>query len=195
MKKLNSLYHSHPRYFISILLVLVLILCGGFYFLWQQNQSSSEKIDPQRDQLSILSGMVYRHLIGYNLVCSEAGSPLQKYPDYFGKKYQAAIQKIGLEWEKRGTSLDTFLIKFDVQIYPSISNDIKKELLELERVVARHFLAYQNNVSVDKIKWNDELEKQMNIKDACIVLDDGAEFFLSNSSFDEGFQKRLSTFK
>lgn len=142
-------------------------------------------------QLRILSGMVYRHLAGYDLVCKEAGYPLKKYPEYFSQKYKIAIQKINNSWEANGKTLEDILIHFDKKIYPTIAHDIKKELIDIERLTAKYILAHQQNVSVEKIQWTDELEKKLNLKDACLLLDEEAAFFLDQSAFDEEFNERM----
>lgn len=142
-------------------------------------------------QLRILSGMIYRHLAGYDLVCKEVGYTLKKYPDYFSQKYKTAIQKVNDEWEKKGTTLEDILIHFDEKIYPTIAQDIKKELIDIERLTAKYILAHQNNVSVDDIKWTHELEEKLNLRDACLLLDDEAAFFLDQSTFDKEFIDRM----
>lgn len=181
----------------SIIILLVAVLIGtSCYIYYQKEDATTESLkSTRRDQLSVLSGMIYRHLIGYNFVCKEAGSPLKKYPDYFSKKYQDDIIVVDKSWHRYGKTLEDVLIKFDSSIYPTISEDIKKELIDLERVVATHLLARQNNVPVNQIQWNDELEKQMKLSDACILLDDGASFLLDNSSFDKEFKARVDALK
>jgi len=142
-------------------------------------------------QLRILSGMVYRHLAGYDLVCKEAGYPLKKYPEYFAQKYKTSIQKINDAWEADGKNLEDILIHFDKKIYPTIAHDIKKELIDIERLTAKYILAHQQKISVEKIEWTDELEKKLNLKDACLLLDDEAAFFLDQSAFDKEFNDRV----
>lgn len=182
----------------KVFILIIFLLCLGvsaFTFYYQKTEMNSlpaQQTSKQPDQLSVLSGMIYRHLIGYNLVCSEAGYPLQKYPNHFGQKYTHQINQIDLHWHQYNTSLTDVLTRFDVQIYPTISKDIQEELIDLERVVAKNILARQNNIPVSQIPWNNELENQMNLKDACILLDDGAAFLLEKSSFDAEFKKRLN---
>lgn len=177
-----------------ILITSGILLLAGLSFSLSQNPFKSIRVEEKKtytNQLSVLSGMIYRHLMGYNLVCSTAGMPLKKYPDYFGQKYKNEMILINKEWQKYNTSLTEVLIRFDLEIYPSIANDIQKELIDLERMVAQNMLAHQNNISVDQLHWNAELENQMNLKDACILLDDGARFLLDQSSFDSEFKRRL----
>lgn len=189
----------HQKLFILGLIFLSLILLSIFIYWKQFDKVSDSKVNrpqplipvPQRDQLSVLSGMVYRHLIGYNLVCTQAEAPLQKYPDYFAQKYESQIKQIDSKWEKYQTSLEEVLIKFDAEIYPVISADIQNELISLERMVAKNILAQKNNISVNQIQWNEELEKRLDLKDACILLDDSAAFLLEKSSFDSEFKKLL----
>ena len=182
---------------LSITSIAILIGIVGYSFYHINNKenikSEIENSQSAKDlQLSILSGMVYRHLIAYSLVCKEAGVELNKYPDYFSQKYKTAIQKINYQWEQKGTSLQGKLIYFDKKIYPTISQDVKKELIDLERLTAKYVLAHQQGVSVDKIKWTDKLEQKLNLKDACILLDEEASFFLDQSAFDNEFSDRLT---
>ena len=177
----------------------IVIISGlsAFFILSKQNQKNDATAQIQEEsnqqlQLRILSGMVYRHLIGYNLVCKEVGVELKKYPDYFSQKYKTAIQTIDHAWKKNYSSLENVLIHFDSKIYTSISQDIQKELIDLERLTAKIVLAHQQNISVNEVKWTNELEKKLNLKDACQLLDDEAAFFLDNSTFDREFNSRVS---
>lgn len=184
---------------IFIIAALAVIISGcGTYFLLTKNAhketstTSLQDKNNQQLQLRILSGMVYRHLIGYNLVCKEVDVELKKYPDYFSQKYKTAIQTIDNAWKENYSTLENVLIHFDTKIYKTISEDIKKELIDLERLTAKIVLAQEKNVSVDEIQWTAELEKKLNLKDACHLLDEEAAFFLDNSTFDREFNSRVS---
>lgn len=146
-------------------------------------------------QLTILTGMVYRHLIAYGLVCKEAGLELKKYPDYFAKKYKSHIQEIDASWKKKASSLEYVLQHFDPKIYKDISSDIKKELIDIERVAIKHILAHDKKISISELKWGTEEEKKLNLKDACFLFDDQAEFFLDDSSFEREFSDRIQKLK
>lgn len=183
---------------ISIISIIIIAALGfaGFYLSKQKTETNTptKTVNMQSAknlQLRILSGMVYRHLAGYDLVCKEAGYPLKKYPEYFSQKYKTSIQKINDAWEADGKNLEDILIHFDKKIYPTIAHDIKKELIDIERLTAKYILAHQQKVSVDKIEWTDELEKKLNLKDACLLLDDEAAFFLDQSAFDKEFNDRV----
>ena len=110
----------------------------------------------------------------------------------FSQKYKTAIQTIDQAWKKNYSSLENVLIHFDAKIYTSISQDIQKELIDLERLTAKIVLAHQQNISVNEVKWTNELEKKLDLKDACQLLDDEAAFFLDNSTFDREFNSRVS---
>ncbi len=187
----------HIKKYIKILAIAVLVGAvgiTGYIFCKNKNVSDIERLNPgAKDlQLRILSGMIYRHLIAYSLVCKDAGIELTKYPDYFSQKYKTAIQKVNHKWEDKGSSLQNILIHFDKKIYPTIAQDVAKELIDIERLTAKFILSHQNNIPVSEIVWTDELEKKLNLKDACVLLDDEASFFLDRSAFDEEFNDRLS---
>ena len=182
-----------------IFVIVLLSIVGIVAFCLDSDQKNngiqkSKEVSAQKSkdlQLRILSGMIYRHLVGYDLVCKEAGYALQKYPEYFSQKYKNSIQKVNDAWEDKGTTLEDILIHFDKKIFPTISQDIKNELIDIERLTAKYILAHQNNVSVDKIKWTHDMEDKLNLKDACLLLDDEAAFFLDQSAFDKEFTDRI----
>lgn len=182
-----------------IFVIVLLSVVGIVAFCLDSDQKNngiqkSKEVSAQKSkdlQLRILSGMIYRHLVGYDLVCKEVGYALQKYPEYFSQKYKNSIQKVNDAWEDKGTTLEDILIHFDKKIFPTISQDIKNELIDIERLTAKYILAHQNNVSVDKIKWTHDMEDKLNLKDACLLLDDEAAFFLDQSAFDKEFTDRI----
>ncbi|MBQ8251229.1 MAG: hypothetical protein IJY92_04885 [Alphaproteobacteria bacterium] len=184
------------KLFLISIAIITAIGFTAFYFSKGKETTtpSTKEVNVQSAknlQLRILSGMVYRHLAGYDLVCKEAGYPLKKYPEYFAQKYKTSIQKINDAWEADGKNLEDILIHFDKKIYPTIAHDIKKELIDIERLTAKYILAHQQKISVEKIEWTDELEKKLNLKDACLLLDDEAAFFLDQSAFDKEFNDRV----
>lgn len=177
---------------LTIVLSIFVVLVGLFFYLRQDSKPQQEIAVKERQELSILSGMVYRHLIGYSLVCQKANQPLKKYPDIFGKKYKQDIQKIDTLWQKFNTSLHHTLIKFDDKVYPLIEDDIKSELLDLERYVVILLQSKEKNIPMTDVVWTDEFEKKLDLKDACLLLDDMSDFFLENSSFDQEFKRRIN---
>ena len=124
---------NEKRFFLSLfIIVLILFAVGSLYNNHKtdlkssqttedsvntqstQNQSMPENSQPnapqeseQVDSLSMVSGIVYRHLVAYNLVCTEAGMPLKKYPEYFSKKYAPEIQAVNVAWVRRDKSLES----------------------------------------------------------------------------------------
>lgn len=187
---------------ILILSVAVLLIAGVSFFFKdignKEKQSGfavTQLESTKKLHLRVLTGMIYRHLVGYKLVCKEEGIELKKYPDYFAKKYQLGISKVDAVWKKEGTTLNDVLIHFDPKLYDNISVDIKKELIDIERFAAKYVLAYQNNVSIEDFNWTEEFENKLNLKDACFLLDEEASFLLDNSAFDKDFKDRLKELK
>ncbi len=185
----------------GISLVLLLLVVTGILWMQftdkkEQQMGSVEQLESTKKlHLRILTGMVYRHLIGYKMVCKEEGVDLHKYPDYFASKYHEEIQKIDTVWQKDGTNLQEVLVHFDPKLFSKISIDIKKELIDIERIAAKYILSHQQNVSVEDVKWTKEHESKLNLKDACFLLDEEAPLFLNNSAFDKEFNDRIKDLK
>jgi hypothetical protein len=181
--------------------VLVLIAVGVCVFhvsSTNKNKSSQQIVSLESTRkmpLRILTGMIYRHLIGYKMVCAEVGVELKKYPVYFSEKYKSGIQKTDEVWKKDGTTLEHVLIHFDPKLYVKIAADIKQELIDNERMAATFVLAHQAGVPVEEFKWTAELEKKLNLTDACTLLDEEAPLFLDNSAFDKDFSDRVLDLK
>lgn len=185
----------------GIILVVLLIVATGFgWRMSVQKKSSSGQLlteleSTKKLHLRILTGMVYRHLVGYKMVCQDEGVELKKYPDYFASKYKNGIQKIDEAWKKDGTNLKEVLVHFDPKLFDSISTDIKKELIDIERMAAKYVIAHQKNISPEEVRWSKEFEQKLNLKDACFLLDEEAALFLDNSSFDREFYDRVQELK
>ena len=99
---------TEKRFFLS-LFILVLILFAGLGIFNSTEQNRSEKVDSEvveiptpksfsdiknssMDQLTVVSGIVYRHLVAYSLVCTEANMPLKNYPEYFSQKFKKLLK-------------------------------------------------------------------------------------------------------
>ncbi len=157
-----------------------------------ENQQSASSESEQVDPLSVLSGIIYRHLIAYNLVCTEANMPLKKYPEYFSKKYSSEIQTINIAWARRGKSLESVLTDYDSLIYPKTQEDIKKELLSLERDYIKATKAKDAGTTPDKIEWTEEKENKLNLTDACMVFDEAAEGMVEKTGFENMFRELMN---
>ena len=185
----------------GIIFIILMVIAGGVFYKISDKDKGASKVllteleSTKKLHLRILTGMIYRHLIGYKMVCQEAGIELKKYPDYFSEKYKEGIQKVDAVWQKDGTSLKDVLLHFDPKVFDNVAKDIKKELIDIERMAAKYVIAHQNNISVEEVKWTNEFEKKLNLKDACFLLDEEAMLFLDNSAFSKEFSDRVKELK
>ena len=185
----------------GIIFVLLMVIAGGVLWKISVKDEMSSKVllteleSTKKLHLRILTGMIYRHMVGYKMVCQEEGVELKKYPDYFSSKYKEGIQKVDAIWQKDGTSLQDVLLHFDPKLFDNVSKDIKKELIDIERMAAKYVIAHQNNIPVEELKWTSEFEKKLNLKDACFLLDEEASLFLDNSAFSKEFYDRVKELK
>lgn len=210
---------NEKRFFLSLfIIVLILFAVGSLYNNHKtglkasettseeavdvqpiKGQSAPENVQPsasqeaeQVDSLSMVSGIVYRHLVAYNLVCTEAGMPLKKYPEYFSKKYAPEIQAVNVAWVRRGKSLESVLTDYDSLIYPKTQADIKKELLNIERDFVKAMKAKDAGITPDKIEWTEEQESKLNLADACMVFDEAAEGIVEKAGFENMFREMMN---
>ena len=186
------------RFFLSLLIgVLTLFAAVGIYNINRKNTVEtlpdptltpvSEPVSTL-DQLSVVSGIVYRHLVAYNLVCTESGQPLKKYPEYFSTKYASEIRRIDEAWNRRGKSLESVLTDYDLRRYPKLAPEIQTELIDLERKMATFVKAQKANILPDQVKWTVEDENKLNIKDACLLFDDAAPEIGEKTDFAKIFR-------
>lgn len=186
------------RFFLSLLIgVLTLFAAVGIYNINRKNTVEtlpdptltpvSEPVSTL-DQLSVVSGIVYRHLVAYNLVCTESGQPLKKYPEYFSAKYASEIRRIDEAWNRRGKSLESVLTDYDLRRYPKLAPEIQTELIDLERKMATFVKAQKANILPDQVKWTVEDENKLNIKDACLLFDDAAPEIGEKTDFAKIFR-------
>ncbi len=192
------------RFFLSLfIVVLCLFAAAGIYnFEKKKNTSNnlpdisitqkeivSEADKLTLDQLGIVSGIVYRHLIAYNLVCTESGQPLKKYPEYFSHKYADEIRRIDNAWAHRGKSLESVLTDYDSRRYPKIAPEIQTELIGLERKIAILIKSKNAGLTPDKISWTQDDEDKLNMKDACLLFDDTAAEIGETADFAKYFKQ------
>lgn len=187
------------RFFLSLFIaVLGLFAAVGIYNFNRKNMPevlpdptitpASEPSSNTLDQLSVVSGIVYRHLVAYNLVCTESGQPLKKYPEYFSSKYTDEIRRIDDAWGRRGKSLESVLTDYDSRRYPKLAPEIQTELLDLERKMAILVKAEKANITPDQVEWTAEDENKLNIKDACLLFDDAAPEIGEKTDFAKIFR-------
>ncbi len=191
---------SEKYFFLSLFItVLILFAAVGLCNSIQKRKlpdiapettiSTTEKSTKQNtDQLSFVSGIVYRHLVAYNLVCTESGQPLKKYPEYFSQTYSDEIQRIARAWAHRGKSLESVLTDYDSRRYPKLAPEVQDELINLERKMAILVKAQKANTTPDKIAWTQEDENKLNIKDACLLFDDAAPEISEKTDFAKIFR-------
>ncbi len=194
---------NEKRFFLTLFIaVLCLFAAAGIYNFEKKKKSSdilpettiahieTIKTTPNGpDQLSVVSGIVYRHLIAYNLVCTESGKPLQKYPEYFSRKYAKEIRRIDEAWARRGKSLEAVLTDYDSRRYPKIAPEIQTELIGLERKIAILIKSQKAGVTPDKISWTQADENKLNMKDACWLFDDTAAEIGETADFAKYFKE------
>lgn len=190
------------RFFLSLFIIVLVLFAAGS--LYNNRKMVADKISSDSgaeiktetttptpttpDPLSVVSGIVYRHLVAYNLVCTEANMPLKKYPEYFSKKYTPEIQAINLAWEHRGKSLESVLTDYDSVIYPKAQADIKKELLDIERNFVKTIKAKEANVPLNQVEWTEKQENNLNLTDACMLFDEAAKELVEAGGFETMFR-------
>lgn len=156
----------------------------------EESQDSAQTVQAA-DQLSVVSGIVYRHLVAYNLVCTEAGRPLVKYPEYFSRQFTPEIQKINTAWVHRGKSLEQVLTDYDSTNYPKTQENIKEELLKIERNFVKAEKAKDAGTTPDKVEWSEQQENTLNLQDACMVFDEMAENIVEKLGFEKLFRELM----
>lgn len=192
---------TEKNFFLS-LFILVLILFAALGFLNTTTNTQQEKTNnieatlPEKtntrkmnemDQLTVVSGIVYRHLVAYSLVCAEANMPLKNYPEYFSQKFKKEINQIDRAWGRRGKSLETVLTEYDALIYPKIAEDISEELLENERMFVKIIKAQEQGIQADQVVWSEKQEQALNLTDACMLFDETAQKIVEKAGFEKMF--------
>lgn len=200
---------TEKRFFLS-LFILVLILFAGLGIFNSTEQNRSEKVDSEvveiptpksfsdiknssMDQLTVVSGIVYRHLVAYSLVCTEANMPLKNYPEYFSQKFKKEINKIDRAWGRRGKSLETVLTEYDALIYPKISQDIAEELISNERMFVKIVKAKEQGIQQDQVIWTEKQEQALNLTDACMLFDETAQRIVEKAGFEKMFNELMKS--
>lgn len=189
------------RFFLSLFVIVLILFAGvGIYNVNRKNMPlempDTNEVATQAsrnalDQLSIVSGIVYRHLVAYNLVCTESGQPLEKYPAYFSAKYADDIRRIDRAWNRRGKSLESVLTDYDSRRYPKLAPEIQTELIDLERKMAILVKAQKANITPEDVHWTAEDENKLNIKDACLLFDDAAPEIGEKTNFADTFRQYM----
>ena len=200
---------TEKRFFLS-LFILVLILFAGLGMFNSTEQNRSEKVDSEvveiptpksfsdiknssMDQLTVVSGIVYRHLVAYSLVCTEANMPLKNYPEYFSQKFKKEINQIDRAWGRRGKSLETVLTEYDALIYPKISQDIAEELISNERMFVKIVKAKEQGIQQDQVIWTEKQEQALNLTDACMLFDETAQRIVEKAGFEKMFNELMKS--
>ncbi len=200
---------TEKRFFLS-LFILVLILFAGLGIFNSTEQNRSEKVDSEvveiptpksfsdiknssMDQLTVVSGIVYRHLVAYSLVCTEANMPLKNYPEYFSQKFKKEINQIDRAWGRRGKSLETVLTEYDALIYPKISQDIAEELISNERMFVKIVKAKEQGIQQDQVIWTEKQEQALNLTDACMLFDETAQRIVEKAGFEKMFNELMKS--
>lgn len=206
----ESKQRIEKRIFLS-LFILVLILFAGLGVFNSKEQNYSEKVAAEVveiptpksfsdiknssvvDQLTVVSGIVYRHLVAYSLVCTEANMPLKNYPEYFSQKFKKEINQIDRAWGRRGKSLETVLTEYDALIYPKISQDIAEELISNERMFVKIVKAKEQGIQQDQVVWTEKQEQALNLTDACMLFDETAQRIVEKAGFEKMFNELMKS--
>lgn len=200
--------HNEKRFFLSLFIIVLILFAAGS--IYNNNKKEAIQIEPAPletvesqkaasftskqqipDPLGVVSGLIYRHLVAYNLVCKEAQKPLLKYPEFFSKKFASEIQTVNEAWIRRGTSLESVLTSYDSVIYPKTRADIQKELLGIERDFVKTLKAKDSKTTPDKIEWTAEQESKLNLSDACMLFDETAEGLVERAGFATMFRELM----
>ena len=201
---------TEKRFFLFFFIIILILFAGlGIFNSTEKNnvekttdlevvsvpkpQSLEDIKNSTADQLTVVSGIVYRHLVAYSLVCSEAGMPLQNYPEYFSKKFTREINQIDRAWGRRGKSLETVLTEYDALIYPKISQDIVEELISNERMFVKIVKAKEQGIQADQVIWSEKQEQALNLKDACMLFDETAQKIVEKVGFEKMFNDLMKS--
>lgn len=193
------------RFFLSLFVVVLVLFAAIIVYNKETTSGGKESAEaetaPQTaaveatgqrpDTLSVVSGMVYRHLVGYNLVCTEEGHPLTKYPEFFSKQFTPEIQAINKAWVHRGKSLEQVLTDYDSTSYPATKENIKSELLKIEKDFVKAQKAQDAGISPDQVEWTEEQESKLNLQDACMVFDEMGEAIVEARGFERKFREMM----
>lgn len=133
------------------------------------------------EEITFISGMLYRHEIAYKEVCKNYGYDLIQYPLNFKEHYKKEVSIIEKELEKKGFSLNKIYTLLQKESGEMIKATINAELEGFRKQSILDLIYEETGNYLTMDNWKDEYNEILSIKDVCIYIDNASKDIIQSN--------------
>ena len=152
-------------------------------FATNQHSLFEEYTDEQQGKIGASVGFIYRHTKGYQEVCQKEGYTMTKYPNDFSQHFSSELNQLKNNLSKYNYTIETVEnILFSNSAYKTeVIVSIYKELENLGKLIIISQVAEEQCISIEDVKWNNEWNNIITLKDVCEIFDENGIDILKES--------------
>lgn len=145
----------------------------------------------QEQNIGEVVGIAYRHIKGYDMVCTEYGYAMQKYPNTFRKELAPQILDVNKSLQKENLSFEKVLNQMgqSEELVKITKESIVKELEESREIFTTAIISQEKNIPMKEVVID-----QQNLIDlpvVCKIIDDMSDKVINSSGIRDKINKLL----
>ena len=169
-------------------IIFTILVFLGIFGMFEVKDKYMPDTNRSAFHLGLAVGEIYRHTYAYPEFCKAQGYEMVNYPNKVREKFKEEIgiaendqmALLARASDEKYTDINDFYKRADW----STQEERFKAPLDFIEALREHMIisevAEEKNIDKDKVKLTKEDEKRVSLKDACKVIDEDADFFVSS---------------
>lgn len=135
----------------------------------------------QAEKAGASIGFIYRHTEGYSTFCKKQGYVMKQYPNDFKVLFSKEIADLSEKLGEKGYTIEDFRSQFiPPQLAEYLESSIYREMEMLKRNEILSYVAEENGVPVEEVRWEDRYDSLLTFRDVCEYFDKNGIYMLKS---------------
>lgn len=169
-------------------IIFTILVFAGFFCMFGIKYKYMPDTNRPAFHLGLAIGEIYRHTYAYPEFCKAQGYEMVNYPNKVREKFKEEIEiiendQLALMLKAAGKNYKDIHEFYKSDIWGTQEERFKAPLDFIEALRERMILlevAEEQNISPDKVKLTKEDNDRVSLKDACQLMDEDPDFFVSS---------------
>ena len=161
---------------ISAAILLIIMSLGTTYIKIQIINNKRGYII--QENLDMILGASYRHIMGYDAVCRKSGYILKNYPIVFYDEFESQLMKLSDKLININLTVPQAWELVEPAKRKIVLNGIETELENMRKGLIIHTMADMTETSWQEILWEDKYNSMITFQEVCQILDNNADVII-----------------
>ena len=169
-------------------IIFTILVFVGIFGMFEVKDKHMPDTNRPAFHLGLAVGEIYRHTYAYPEFCKAQGYEMVNYPNKVREKFKEEIgiaendqmALLARASDEKYTDINDFYKRADWGTQEERFKAPADFIEELREHMIISEIAEEKNIDKDKVKLTKEDEKRVSLKDACKVIDEDADFFVSS---------------